>query len=307
VAGCGSTERWREEWWPLLSSDQVSIRIVGLLLGLVMCPGVASAMNDTDAVVADGLFPLAASAGIPSLLLEKVDIRLRLLPDGFEKSINYRIRHPGNSRSYVIGYVIDDPAPGGWYGPYGMKNAETRLTIELDGAPATPKIRTGRLVDEGDHVRIDHRTQAEIDTCNAHNDGDICGHHWAELEVSFGEGQRRNVRVRSLYGWPDNLNYAPDAITRELAIYTEKFWAGRTVPQIEIRLDTSALELSADRFSPHGGYGSRVPTSLTSSEIRWVIRDFAPVKKPMEFGSYMLRPQAVDREVVRKQIQRLKG
>lgn len=258
-------------------------------------------MNDTDAVVADGLFPVLDARAVPHLALEEVQTQMGIQRKGFEKTVVYTIINQGNATQARVGYALDELAGGGRYGPYGVLG-DRLPTVEVDSRRAATRLRTGRLVDLGERVLIQPRTQAEIDTCNAHNDGDICGHHWLELDVTFGPGQRRKISIRKFYRWPDNASYAPDAIAQELVTYAEKFWAGPKVIRIEALVRTGGIGLTPAQLIPGAGDSrqrydeapSRPQVTRSATYMRWTLHDYRPARKPQEFGIRLVDPRSID-------------
>ncbi|HLQ67004.1 MAG TPA: hypothetical protein VK123_07215 [Candidatus Limnocylindrales bacterium] len=238
-------------------------------------------MNDTDAVITDGLFPIIVSGAGP-LYLDAVSIRVRPFRSGMQKSFEYVVRNAGRSDTYTFGFAWGDSAK-----------------ISVDGSNVRSISRVGRLVDNGDRVRIDPKTQAEIDTCNRYNDGNICGHEWVEFTAKMSPGQVRRIHIVTgrIYGGRSSA----ETILAALSLYSEKFWAGTTIPRVQVTLQTTESGLDARLFKPRGHYArySRQPQRANARELGWTFIGYKPVKKRYGYVLMLVHPFAVDTSAIR--------
>lgn len=262
----------------------------GSLLILCLAASVAApparAMNDTDAVVAMGLFPFDAGSRFLRIEAESLDVLVR--PGGCRVRRVYRIACRDTSGTFRLGTAVLGP-------DYRSDGLERALHVHLDGLPCSLAVRTGRLVDRGASVKVEARTDEEIRDCNEHNDGDICGHTWIEFKADFERGGTRTI----------SLDYAPAAQTPwhaleyaipQLALYTEKFWAGEAVPAVDVRLRPAGWSAPFEAFIPHGPYLKYTKPGFRTDGgmLHWEIHDYRPDKGPMTYGERLVHPWSIN-------------
>jgi hypothetical protein len=250
----------------------------------VACP--ARAMNDTDAVVAMGLIPFGAGTRYLRLEAESLDVELR--PSGCQVRRVYRIACRDSSGTFKLGTDVMGP-------DFRSNGLERALRVRVDGSSCSLTVRTGRLADRGSLVIVEPRTEEEIRDCDEHNDGDICGHTWIEFDAEFVKGRARTVSLD--YGYSAKTPWhALEYGISHLALYTEKFWAGETVPTVDVRLRPVGWRAHFESFVPRGYYlkYTRREFRTDGGALRWRIHDFRPNKGVMTYQMSLVHPFSID-------------
>lgn len=258
---------------------------VCLTATLVLWPCVAPAMNDTDAVVARGLFPLGV--GNRALEIRSEEVTVTLGHRGVRAVRTYAVRNRGPERTFAIGTVCayNDP----W------ATAEDCGTLHVDGGRTALRTGVAYLKDAGTNVEVRRKGREAIAACLKHVDGDVCGHLWAFAEVRFRAGQTRRLEYEAplVPVEPHRFSYQ---LTDPLYLYTEKFWAGEEVPRVELRLGMVGRPLSIDDFWPRGEYAvhSRAPDEEEEGFVVWRFAPYRPKKEPYTYKFWVVHPYAID-------------
>ena len=251
-------------------------------------PAARGAGNDTDAVIARGLFPLEPS---PSVIIIRTTARITLGRDGITTRREYLIQNTdAQVRALRLGTICGRQMP--LDGDCGQ--------AAINGVPPTLSRNIGYLVDKGTHVAVRPKTRREIEECLKTVDGTVCGHEWIEFAIELRAGETLNVTLR--YEASYNERYWIESVTEPLYLYTEKFWAGDSVPHVAVwaQLRNGRFELGS--WMPRGMYAqySKTPTRAVDGAILWQLDGYRPVKKTYTYQFRLLHPWSVDKDQIRR-------
>lgn len=200
---------------------KVGVAIALLVTVVSTQPAVWGAGNDTDAVIARGLFPLNPQHS--SLTIVRTTVRVILGRDGITTRREYLVQNTGaDARAVRLATICGRQAP--LDGDCG----ET----QINGVQPTTSRAIGYLVDKGRHLSIRPKTRREIEECLKTVDGTVCGHEWVEFAVDVRAGETLKVTLQ--YQASYNETYWIESVTDPHYLYTEKFWAGDSVPQVAV-------------------------------------------------------------------------
>jgi hypothetical protein len=253
-----------------------------LLFLLLALPIPGAALNDTDAVLRKGLFPLAGGGRVLEIVSEKVAIEMRG-------------RHLSETRTYGVRSAETGAFRLATACGFGAFRTASCRWVEIDGRKAGFRRKIGRLVDRQDHVAITHRSPRAIAYCDRNNDGDICGHSWIEVPLRLERGKLRTVAVRYEEEIdprdPRPLDAALDGIV--------KFWAGIQVPRLEFRFGIAGQAIPLAVFQPRGQYArdSQAPTASDAGWIVWRFESY-PIDHKLPYGVSLVHPFAIDLEAL---------
>lgn len=270
-----------------------------LALPLCICSTTSMAMNDTDAVVAEGLFPM--EDGLP-LALKSEKVTVLLHPNGLKVMRRYEIQNTGDASldarlattCLSVPYNDDKVLSTLYEGAY------VGTMIAVDGNPVQLQRHVGRLVDDGTRVILQERTMSQIGDCEQHNDGDICGHPWVSLPVTFGSDQIRTVEVN--YEVPDFSPRFVEFTLDRLQLYAEKFWGSDSVRVIEFDFSIEGKTLGEDVFLPRGEYAahSTEPRGYKEGTFTWRIEQYSPSRKTYTYFTRLVHSRAIELEAISK-------
>jgi len=249
----------------------------------------SAAGGDTDAVIARGLFPLSPQSS--SLKIVRTTVRVILGRDGITTRREYLIQNTGaDARAVRLATIC------GREMPLDGECGETRI----DGAPPTTTRSIGYLVDKGSHVAIRPKTRREIEECLKTVDGTVCGHEWTEFAVDLRAGETLKVALE--YPSSYNATYWIESVTEPLYLYTEKFWAGDSVPQVAVWVHLRRGQFALGSWTPRGIYAeySKPPSKAVNGAILWQLNGYRPVKKEYTYMFRLLHPWSVDRDQIRR-------
>jgi hypothetical protein len=204
--------------------------ILFITTSLIIFAELAFGMNDTNAVVGNGIFP--DYLGSKALqLISKQDL-LQIKEEGFKSKIIYTVENTGPSGDYKFLFYMTRTG-------YTLNVIKT---VTVDGAIVnlTPKI--GQLADEGSYVKISYMTKKEIDSCRENVDGDICDHEWSEFIVHFSEHESKTMS----YEWETDT---PLSCCVQFSLYSEKFWTNDIIPAVDFVVDLSEMRLPITLFN----------------------------------------------------------
>jgi hypothetical protein len=253
-------------------------------------PAMSGAGGDTDAVIARGLFPLSPQPS--SLKIVRTTVRVILGRDGITTRREYLIQNTGaDARAVRLATIC------GREMPLDGQCGEARV----DGAQPTATRSIGYLVDKGSHVAIRPKTRREIEECLKTVDGSVCGHEWIEFALDLPAGASRNVTLE----YPDSYKetYWIESVTEPLYLYTEKFWAGDSVPQVAVLVQLrGGGHFALGSWTPRGMYAqySTAPSRAVGGAILWQLDGYRPVKKEYTYKFRLLHPWSVDRDQIRR-------
>lgn len=157
---------------------------------ICQCLGLASlhALNDANAVAGLGLIPLGERS--VEIVLVREDVLLSVLGDGVYERRHYELRSEiEGTFDFAVVLAVDD---------FWVADA-TRVLVDRSLVDLQPI--DGRLTDRGygnDQPpaivpeRVDPGTLLD---CRSHNDGDICGHRFAVLQVEMGPRRAREITL----------------------------------------------------------------------------------------------------------------
>jgi hypothetical protein len=229
------------------------------VLSSFLLPAAILALNDTNALVREGLFPLAGGGASLEIVSETVTVTLKL--EGRLATVrSYRIRNSGKAGMYPLGVLCSqwtDPCEG----------------IRIDGLDIRFWNRTGRLSVKDGHVETARFPRAEIDACNETNDGDVCGHVWAELPIWLDAGATRTVTIR--FGTElEESSFFEDALDR-LTLYTEQFWKQNASARFELRFAIEGVRFTKDHFQqvPGSRYEMLPISGVDQGAVVWCLTD----------------------------------
>ncbi len=257
------------------------------------------AMNDTDAVVAEGLFPMDNTLPL-ALRSEKVSVAL--YPKGVRVMRHYEIQNTGDAalEARLATTCLSVPYNDHRVLATLYEGAYVGTIVTVDGKPVQVERHVGRLIDAGALVIVQDRTMAQIGDCEQHNDGDICGHPWVSLPVTFASDQIRTVEVN--YEVPDFSPRFVEFTLDRLQLYAEKFWGSDSVRVIEFDFSIEGKTLGEDVFLPRGEYAahSTKPSGYNEGTFTWRIEHYAPSRKTYTYFTHLIHPYAIDMNAISK-------
>ena len=259
-----------------------------IVLPLVASASVTPIGNDTDAVVARGLFPLGKQS--PSLAILEETVVVTVEREGTTTVRRYQIHNVGDSGQAYLATIC------GGTNTLGAHCGD----ISINGTPMGYQRSIGYLVDEGAVVSIRQRSRVEIAKCLEAVDGTVCGHEWALVPIEVGKEDTLEVSLRYRSGFEDR--YWFESVASQLYLYTEKFWAGDHVPRIEVWIDLEGASLDLESWTPTGMYArySMAPTGVVAGDICWRLDEYKPVKEQYKYQFSLLHPWSVDGDAVRR-------
>jgi len=269
--------------------NHMSLVTVIFTIALALLPKPGHAMNDTDGVIAKGLFPLKPGSTALEIISEKVAVTVTR--EGLRKQISYEIRNNGESGSFVIGtdctYNFDATASDIDCG-----------RVRVDGVLTPLEKEAAYLRDAGPLVEIQERSREEIAECMKTVDGTICGHIWGHFEANFSSGAVRRLELDYLD--PIDSSRFVEQATNQLYLYSEKFWAEATVPQIEVRFAIEGHALPLGAFVPRGENAqySLQPTAVDDGGIVWRFNAYKPDKRPYTYTFRIVHSAAIDSRAI---------
>jgi hypothetical protein len=242
--------------------------------------------NDTDAVIARGLFPLGQHN--PPLALLSDTVRVSLGPTGVTTTRVYWIRNHGASAAVQLATIC---------GTNQLDADCGRVQISTLSPPAHRAV--GYLVDSGNFVAIKHKTRREIEDCLKSVDGTVCGQEWTTFAIDIQAGE--SLRAVLQYQTPFDDRYWIESALDPLHLYTEKFWYGDSVPHLTVWAAVEGGKLSLQSWTPRGPYAkySRQPSGEVDGAIYWRLDGYRPVKKQYTYSLRLLHPFSVDHDLIR--------
>lgn len=251
---------------------------------LILNPIEEFSRNDTDGVLASGLFPLDDTNNSLRLLSEVMQVMV--VPAGIETTWTYEIQNNlTEERAVQVGAVCswsDLVTPCG--------------RIFVDGKAVKVQELVSYLVDEGVKVGSKPLTREEFEGCNKSHDGNICGHKWIAGTIRFRPGQVR--RVILAHPPAVMVSSIPEAIGGHLVLYTEKFWSYGTVPRLSVMLGLQGGKFRRELFVPRGFYKdySIPPDSEEEGMLLWRFQNHQADQSPGTSARVLnlVNPLAVD-------------
>ncbi len=257
------------------------------------------AMNDTNAFVGEGLFPVLRDT---TLVLEEEVVAVLLSSKGLKVTRRYQVMHSGDTSETVELGVVCLPAYllSGEPVEERYKRRLEGAKVSVDGIPKEGVHRIDRLVDAGTHVVVSAKTMAELEDCAESNDGDICGHAWLAFSAQFKPRQVRTVEV-TWTAAPSPYRFVDSALD-SLSFYSEKFFRGDSVPRIELHFAVEGVELAENVFNvnvepiKHPG----LVQEYRAGRFTWCIQNYVPVKEDYRYRDRMYRHDTLDQEAIER-------
>ena len=238
--------------------------LLGALVAAVVSASLSAplaGLNDTDGLVREGLFPLAGGGASLGIVSETVSLTLQR--NGRLATVReYRIQNRGKAGMYTLGALCSQwttPCREAW----------------IDGIQIRFWNRVGRLAVRKGFVEVQKISRARIAECEKYNDGDICGHVWAEFPIWFDAGRTRTVSIHFETTLSEN-SFFDDALDG-LHLDTERFWAQTSIPSIEFRFAIEGANLTRDLFEKAPGtevlYEVTPPSSVDRGAVVWQLQN----------------------------------
>ncbi len=268
---------------------KVLVAIFCFLAAVRSDPATSGAGNDTDAVIARGLFPLGPQSASLRILSETA--RVILSRDSITTTREYLIQNTGgDSRALRVATIC---------GRRVALDGDCGETL-IDGALPSSRRAIGYLVDSGTHVSVRPKTRRQIEECLKTVDGTVCGHEWIEFPIDLRAGE--SLRVKLQYQASYNDRYWIESVVAQLYLYTEKFWAGESVPQVAVWIQLRGGHFALESWMPRGMYAqySTPPSRAVGGAVLWHLDDYRPVKKQYTYQFSLLHPWSVDRDQIRR-------
>lgn len=246
-----------------------------LILALIATDGLA--MNDTDGVVAHGLFPLGEKTESLRILSEVMHVMV--VPQGIETTWTYEVQNNAMEQGdFHVGALCstsmlsDTPCGKMW----------------VDGKPVRTKEMTSYLVDAGTKVEIRPLAKSDFAACEKDNDGSICGHTWITATLRFAGGQVRRVTLTHPPG-PIGASI-PDVIAASMVLYTEKFWRDGFVPRVSVILGLQGGSFRRDLFVPRESYAeySLAPDKEEQGAVLWHFQNHTANRNPQSYATHII-------------------
>ncbi len=261
-----------------------AVLVPSLLVSLLAAP--CAAMNDTNALISRGLFPIARAGMSPDLALEAESLTVTLTGMGVLERRSYVVKNLGPAKSLEAGTIlrinvaVPDMSPGA-------------VKVTLDGVEIPVRAQLGLLLNRGGGVVVTSPDPAVVRNCIEHLDGGVCSQDWVTFAIPFEAGQTRGISLEFASQCGPRAAIAL-AIAR-LHFYTEQFWAESKVGAVVARLDVNALGVPARDFVPTGEYlrHSRSPTTIGAKALTWRLHDY---RQKDYYGWGLVHPFAVDQE-----------
>lgn len=251
-----------------------------LFVSMFVAAGSAYGMNDTDALVAGGVFPFPPGNSALHLLAERTETALRQDVLTVKKSYQFKA---DKTRRFEFGMLVD-------------RACEYRVWAEEKAVPV--QMKTGRLRDKGDKVEVQKISADEIMECEEFNDGDICSSDWAEFSVIAKMGETKSLLSEMTCS--GSYQSAVRRYASELFLYSEKFWAGRTIPSVDFEVKLDEYKGYMDFFEPEMQDLSYLPGMSDpvfekgEAGFKFRFSGYAPRKQPGTYAAHFGVTDSID-------------
>jgi flagellar hook capping protein FlgD len=245
-------------------------------------------MNDTNALISRGLFPIIRAGTSPDLALEAESLTVTLTGPGVLERRSYVVKNRGPAKTVEAGTILGINVAAPDTSPEAVK-------VALDGVELPVRARLGLLLNRDGRVVVTSPDPAAIRNCIEHNDGGVCSQDWVMFAIPFEAGQTRRISLEFADQCGPRAAIAL-AIGR-LHFYTEQFWAESKVGAVVARLNANALGVPARDFVPTGQYQrhSTSPTTIEVGELTWRLHGY---RQKDYYGRGLVHPFAVDQEQI---------
>lgn len=267
--------------------------LIWSLLSIVAFP-----MNDTDGVCGKGLFPLGLNAKF--LLLSKVSVDVTLTKRGTLVKRTYEIRNVGKGDTFTFGAVkcyncVSEPE-GGY------------LRIKVNGKAVKSNEHLSFLRDSGAVVTRRDLALKDARQKLASLDGTIETHVWVSFRMQMPGNATKTIEVEYLEHPVES--YFTQTVVGTIYLYTEKFWAGDSVPFVEVRFNTEQNFIPIDYFVPSGEAWDKTsikPDTVADNQLIWKVQNYRPKKTMYSYTLYLLHPYAVKRDLITEAFSKATG
>jgi hypothetical protein len=251
--------------------------------------GIAYPMNDTDGVCGKGLFPIGPNAKSLILLHSRVDITLT--KRGTLVRRTYEIKNTAKADTFTFGAIkcyncVTEPK-----GDY--------LTIKANGKALKCNEHLSFLRDSGTVVTRRDLSLKDARQKIASLDGTIETHLWVSFRMQIQHNVTQTIEVEYLEHPVES--YFTQAVVGAIYLYTEKFWAGDSVPLVEVRFRTEKNFVPVEYFIPSGESWDQTsikPDSITHDQLIWRFHNYRPNKTMYSYTFRFLHPYAVKTDLI---------
>ncbi|MGA1871774.1 MAG: hypothetical protein ACMUJM_24880 [bacterium] len=266
-----------------------------LLIVLMITAKSSYSMNDTDGVVAKGIFPLNEGSRFLKIDSEKIEITITDKGTVIKKL--YKIQNNGKRNTFKFGMIY-------CYNCLSEAN-DSDTKIQVDGTIVEHKKKFGYLKDVGTHVDVKEMTKKEISEGLEYVDGTIVGHLWGVFELEFNSKQIRQIELKYFEAIPHEG--FPGRILNNFSIYTEKFWSEPIIPLIEFNLKIKNNIIPLKYFIPNGDYDSKSPDIIKDKELIWQFKNYKISKQMYTYTYQFIHPFAIERKKICEEFKKITG
>lgn len=245
-------------------------------------------MNDHNKVFGYCFVPIDSVGHELVLLGEEIDIaigRSRL-----QISKTYSIQNQGESGSFEFGAICQTKLL------HSTQPVCPEVTVDdhvLEGVGTY-----GVMTDKGAWVKSRTIPLDRLMECERHNDGTICGYYWQKFSLSIDKNRTQMVTIAYSVDIDPTKSLIYTAI-RQIAVYSEKFWANDSIPLVQISVSLEGnTPLSKDDLMPTGAYAkySAKPDTAIAGAVVWTITNYNPIREPYEYGRRLVHPNSINME-----------
>jgi hypothetical protein len=249
-------------------------------------------MNDTDAVIARGIFPVGEAA---SLCIISEVVTVTLTKHEVEVRRSYEVKNRGPKGTFAIGTI--------WKLNSVSLAPEDCGVVTLDGDTLDVGTGVAYLRDVGDAVEVEERSIDEVTKRLVGIDGTVVGQVWSWFDVEFEAGE--TIRIEISFAEMNRKRSINSRVANQLCLYSEKFWACDVVPRIELRLGTDCTDLDIASLTPKGNYAqySIPPGAVDNGFIVWRQDNYRPNKVKYSYTHRILHSSSIDLRAIREALE----
>ena len=268
-----------------------------MMFFLAVSIGQAQAMNDTNAIVSRGLFPLAPVAARELLAIRAESVVVTITRTGFVERRAYVVVNRGPAATVDLATI-------GEYNVAAPDTVDEDIRVELDRRDLRLRPKIGLLINRGGWVEATSPLSETIERCLETNDGTVCSQDWISFPVEFRTGQERKIVLT--FTTRCGPRAALEAAIGRLRFYSEQFWEKASVATAVVQLHVGATGVPATRFNPSGPYlkYSKRPSRISAEVLTWTFRNH---RQTEFYGESLVHPFAVDNMAILDQYLRWIG